>query len=228
MRAESLKVIQSCRETVCAHSRTLLGVRESDVICIVRVSTDKELSTLVTSAHALASRSPVWRVCVGRPHDGVEGIPRSFHEAQEAAIVSTSMRRRRRVVFFSEVMLDRILVHSAYGNDLLEEFMRPLLAYDEKTSADLVGTLRAYVANNMSLTKTARELMLSPNTVSYRVKRISQLTGQDLSTNAGVVTLSLALDCSTAEPPSGNRYRGCRGYGPRGRPTLEADTCSTR
>ena len=107
--------------------------------------------------------------------------------------MSTSLRRRRRAVRFSEVMLDRILVHSAYGNDLLEEFMRPLLAYDEKTSAHLVATLRAYISNNMSLTKTAQELILSPNTVSYRVKRIGQLTGQDFTTNAGVVTLSLAL-----------------------------------
>ena len=193
LRAESLKVLQSCRETVSARSKTLLGVRESDVICIVRVSTDKELSTLVAGAHELASRSPLWRVCMGRPHDGIEGIPRSFHEAQEAAIVSTSLRRHRRAVLFSEVMLDRILVHSAYGNDLLEEFMRPLLAYDEKNSTSLVATLRAYVSNNMSLTKTAQELILSPNTVSYRVKRIGQLTGQDLTTNAGVVTLSMAL-----------------------------------
>jgi sugar diacid utilization regulator len=193
VRTESLKVLQACRDTVTAKASSLLGIRDSDVICLVRVGNTMDLDRLTEAAHALAGHSPAWRVCVGRPHDGLEGIPRSFHEAQEAATVSASKRRRGHAVLFSEVMLDRILVHSEYAQDLLEESMRPLLAYDEQHDSDLIPTLRAYVGSDLNMTRTARELTVNPNTVAYRIKRIAQLTGQDPTTSTGFVTLALAL-----------------------------------
>jgi hypothetical protein len=193
VRAESLTALRACREVLAAQTAVLLGIRDSDVICLVRVSTPMELDRIVQGAHELASRGAQWRVCVGRPHDGLEGIPRSFHEAQEAAVVAASQRRRSRAVLFSEVILDRILVHSEYAQDLLEESMRPLLAYDEQHSADLVPTLRAYVLNDFNMTRTAKDLHINPNTVAYRIKRISQLTHQDATTSRGILTLALAL-----------------------------------
>ncbi len=193
VRAESLRVLQTCREVMMPVSSSLLGVRDSDVICLSRVTGSADVDRLAEAAHDVASRSADWRVCVGRPHEDVEGISRSFHEAQEAATVAASRRRRSRAVLFSEVMLDRILVHSAFGDALLDECMRPLLDYDKKHSSDLVDTLRAYVANDFNLTRTAHQLTVNPNTVSYRVKRIGQLTGQDPASSSGIVTLALAL-----------------------------------
>lgn len=193
LRTEFLRVVQSCRETIASNARVLLGVRESDVICLIRVGRPSDLERLVTAAHELASRSATWRVCVGRPHAGFEGIPRSFREAQEAAVVAAAGRRRRRAVLFSEVMLDRILVHSEYAEDLLEEYMRPLIRYDQQHSTELVDTLRSYVQNDFNLTRTAKNLTISPNTVAYRIKRIGQLSGQDVATSTGIVTLVLAL-----------------------------------
>jgi DNA-binding PucR family transcriptional regulator len=96
-------------------------------------------------------------------------------------------------VLFSEVILDRILVHSEYAEELLEEAMRPLVAYDERHSADLVPTLRAYVTNDLNMTRTAKDLHVNPNTVAYRLRRIAMLTGYDPTHSSGMVTLALAL-----------------------------------
>jgi hypothetical protein len=193
VRSELLKVLQACRANLAAETRVLLGIRDSDVIGLVRVGNRMELDRLIAAAHQIADLSNDWRVCVGRPHDGLEGIPRSFHEAQEAATVAASRRSGRRAVCFSEIILDRILVHSEYAQDLLEEAMRPLLAYDAEHSADLVPTLRAFVANDLNMTRTAKDLVVNPNTVAYRIKRIGQLTGQDPTTASGLMTLALAL-----------------------------------
>ncbi|GAB3760695.1 sugar diacid utilization regulator [Nocardioides ginsengisegetis] len=193
MRSESLTALRACREILAAHNTILLGVRDSDVVCLVRVANPLDVDHVVAGAHQLATRGSHWRVCVGRPHQGLDGIPRSFHEAQEAAAVAASQRRRSRAVLFSDVILDRILVHSEYAQDLLQETVRPLMAYDDKHSADLLITLRAYVLHDFNMTRTAKELHVNPNTVAYRIKRISQLTSQDATTAQGIVTLALAL-----------------------------------
>jgi hypothetical protein len=193
VRPESLKVLEACRGKLAPEARVLLGIRDSDIICLVRVANPMDLDRLVAAAHEVAGLSPEWRVCVGRPHEGLEGIPRSFHEAQEAAIVAASRRPSSNAVLFSEIILDRILVHSEYAQDLLEEAMRPLLTYDAEHGADLVPTLRAYVANDLNMTRTAKDLVVNPNTVAYRIKRIGQLTGQDPTTATGIMTLALAL-----------------------------------
>ena len=193
VRSESLTALRACREILAAHHAVLLGVRDSDVICVVRVTNPLEVDGVIQGAHQLAKRGSHWRVCVGRPHTGLDGIPRSFHEAQEAAAVAASQRDRSQAVLFSDVILDRILVHSEYAQDLLEEAIQPLVAYDDKHSADLLTTLRAYVLHDFNMTRTAKELHVNPNTVAYRIKRISQLTNQDATTSQGILTLALAL-----------------------------------
>lgn len=193
MRGESLAVLQACRELLTTEMKALLGVRDGDVLCLVRLATSMEADRLVRMSHELASRNPLWRVCVGRPHRGLEGIPRSFREAQDAATVAAAQSRQGRAVLFSEVILDRILIHSEYAEELLEETMRPLVAYDERHSADLVPTLRTYVSNDLNMTRTAKDLHVNPNTVAYRLKRIAMLTGYDPTHSNGMVTLALAL-----------------------------------
>lgn len=193
VRAESIKILQACRQNMTKQAKVLLGVRDGDVICLVRIGSAPELQRLHTAAHDVAEQNPEWRVSVGRPHDGVTGIQRSFREAQEAAAVAASLRPRGEAVLFSEVILDRILVRSDYAEDLLEEALGPLLAYDTEHKADLVLTLRSYIANDMNMTRTAKDLMVNPNTVAYRIKRVGQLTDQDPTTSTGIVTLAVAL-----------------------------------
>lgn len=192
-RSETIKILQACRQNMTPQAKVLLGVRDGDVICLVRIGNAAELQRLHATAHKIAEENPQWRVSVGRPHDGVAGIQRSFREAQEAAAVAASLRPRGGAILFSEVILDRILVRSDYAEDLLEEALGPLLAYDAEHEADLVNTLRSYVANDMNMTRTAKDLMVNPNTVAYRIKRVGQLTGQDPTTSAGIVTLAVAL-----------------------------------
>ncbi|MBK0419042.1 helix-turn-helix domain-containing protein [Leucobacter sp. CSA1] len=193
IRTESLRVLQAIRETVAPLSNTLLGVRESDVICLARIGRDSSLEAVIEAVRTIAEHRPAWRVCMGRPHDGINGVPRSFHEAQEAAIVAAAQKREGRATLFSEVMLDRILVHSDYGEELMDEFVRPLLDYDKQHSSSLVRTLQAYIRNDLNLSRTAKSLTVSPNTVAYRIKRIGELTGQDPATSSGILTLTLAL-----------------------------------
>lgn len=68
-----------------------------------------------------------------------------------------------------------------------------LLEYDEAHQAGLLGTLRTFLAQSGSWTRTAEELFLHVNTVRYRMTRVEELTGRDLSRLGDRVDLLLAL-----------------------------------
>lgn len=55
-------------------------------------------------------------------------------------------------------------------------------------------TLDAFVRNNMNVTRAARELIVHPNTLRYRLTRYSDLTGIDLESPNALIELSWALE----------------------------------
>ncbi|MFI6348368.1 PucR family transcriptional regulator [Streptomyces sp. NPDC050560] len=69
----------------------------------------------------------------------------------------------------------------------------PLRAYDERHRAELVPTLKAFLDCDGSWTRCAGRLHLHVNTLRYRVGRIEQLTGRDLSRLEDKLDFFLAL-----------------------------------
>ncbi|WP_049568974.1 helix-turn-helix domain-containing protein [Streptomyces sp. SBT349] len=80
-------------------------------------------------------------------------------------------------------------VRSAFTDRLLE----PLRDYDRRHRAGLMTTLEAFLAADGSWTRCAARLHLHVNTLRYRVGRIEQLTGRDLSRLEDKVDFFLAL-----------------------------------
>ena len=93
------------------------------------------------------------------------------------------------------VEADDLLPERALAGDplamvtLVERIYRPLQAH----SADLVSTLWAYLDNGRSLEATARELFVHPNTVRYRLKRVSEVIGWDATGPREALILQTAL-----------------------------------
>ena len=69
----------------------------------------------------------------------------------------------------------------------------PLRTYDEVHNADLVRTLETFLQNSGSWTRCAESLHLHVNSVRYRIQRIEELTGRDLSRLEDRVDFFLAL-----------------------------------
>lgn len=64
---------------------------------------------------------------------------------------------------------------------------------DARSGTDLVATLRAFLGCSGSWARTAEELHLHVNTVRYRIERVQELTGRDLSRLEDRVDVFLAL-----------------------------------
>ncbi|MFI0451740.1 PucR family transcriptional regulator [Actinomadura sp. 6N118] len=69
----------------------------------------------------------------------------------------------------------------------------PLLTYDEVHKADLIRTLETFLQNSGSWTRCAEQLHLHVNSVRYRIQRIEELTGRNLSRLEDRVDFFLAL-----------------------------------
>ncbi len=69
----------------------------------------------------------------------------------------------------------------------------PVLEHDARTGGDLVATLAEFLACSGSWARTAEAMHLHVNTVRYRIDRVQELVGRDLSRLEDRVDVFLAL-----------------------------------
>src|SRR4051794_6945183 len=100
---------------------------------------------------------------------------------------------------------DALLPERALAGDpparrvLVDRVHRPLAA---ASHAPLLATATSYLENGGSLEATARALFVHPNTVRYRLGRIADVTGYDLTTPREAWTVRIALALGRLAAPS--------------------------
>ncbi|MGH2993361.1 MAG: PucR family transcriptional regulator [Solirubrobacterales bacterium] len=74
-----------------------------------------------------------------------------------------------------------------------EETVAPLVAYDDQYETELVATVETFLENDGNVTPTAERLFTHRHTVRYRLERVRELSGHDISSTAGRERLGLGL-----------------------------------
>lgn len=123
--------------------------------------------------------------------------------------VARAWRNAPRPVEADDLLPERALAGDPLAKQtLVERIFRPLQAH----SADLVATLWSYLDNGRSLEATARELFVHPNTVRYRLKRVSEVIGWDatgpreaLILQTALILGSIGTDTTRRRPPATRR-----------------------
>jgi PucR family transcriptional regulator, purine catabolism regulatory protein len=78
--------------------------------------------------------------------------------------------------------------------DFVTQVLGPIIDHDERESAHLVATLRAYLAHGCRPGPAADELNVHRHTLAYRLDRIRDLTGRDPRSGDHLVAFGLALE----------------------------------
>jgi hypothetical protein len=121
---------------------------------------------------------------------GVEeaGHARRLAEARGGGVVSSA-----------EIYTHALLLATVPG-DVRRSFaarsLAPLFEYDRRHQSELVRTLGTFLDCAGSWHACAERMHVHVNTVRYRIRRVEELTGRDLSTMADRVDLFLALRAS--------------------------------
>ncbi len=135
------------------------------------------------------------RVGVGGRYPGPPDFARSHREALLALSVQASVGAPRQVVAFDDLGVYRLLSVGA-DVDSMEGFVRrwlgELLDYDRARGADLVSTLRGYLAAGGNYENAAALLSIHRSTFRYRLNRIREISGHDLADPETRFNLQLA------------------------------------
>jgi len=128
-----------------------------------------------------------------------EGLRGALEEARHARRVAAA-RRGRVCVAGHEELASHVLLLPFVPDDVRRAFtarlLDPLRAYDRRHRAELIPTLEAFLECDGSWTRCATRLHLHVNTLRYRIGRIEQLTGRDLSRLEDKLDFFLALRLS--------------------------------
>ncbi len=137
------------------------------------------LDALVAALDRAVPGDPGRRVGVGAVHPDATGVAWSFAEARDALDLAVRLDLPGRVVRSRDLLVYRVLLRdSAAMRDLMEAVLTPLDAA-RGGAGPLLDTLRAHAGTGANATATARALHLSVRAVSYRLRRVHELTGYD-------------------------------------------------
>jgi hypothetical protein len=127
---------------------------------------------------------------IGEPRRGLGTVGGSCRQAIGALRVGGRRGAEREVVLFADVLLEVLALRDPrMVVNLQDRYLRPLAAHEH-----LVETLRCHLGTDLSVPETARRLVVHPNTVSYRLRRISELSGLDLHRVTDVARAVLAVE----------------------------------
>jgi DNA-binding PucR family transcriptional regulator len=128
---------------------------------------------------------------IGRRHTGARGAAQSHQEAREAGDVGRLAGIP--LARFDEIWLDRLLSGSLSPEALAAELLAPLEDLAEGKRDEWEETLAVYLEQDRSVTATARRLHLHPQTVRYRLGKLSGLFGELLESSDHRLALQIAL-----------------------------------
>jgi len=123
---------------------------------------------------------------IGHVATSAEGLPASRSAADRAlrvlrAACGGDQRVARLADVYSQVLLMELRDLAAAHGDGPSGQVATLVDYDEQHGTNLVPTLRAWLDAFGDVTAASGAMFLHPNTFRYRLRRLAQLSGIDLS-----------------------------------------------
>jgi len=179
----------------------LVAAKDGSIVAVAPADTDvpgprtgpRTLGELLLTEVERSSRSRPWRVTVGRPYPGSYGIARSYEEAREGLTMAVRLGLDGPLLAAEQLLIYRVLLRDQPAiADLVQSVLGRLV--EARGGAEpLLATLDAYFATGGVTTETARRIHLSVRAVTYRLERITTLTGYDPTDPAQRFTVHAAL-----------------------------------
>jgi hypothetical protein len=163
----------------------LAGVHGQQVLLVVGGGEDP-----LESASRFAGRFGPGPVVVGPPVPDLQSAVTSAAAARAGLSAAAGWPEAPRPVLASDMLPERVLDGDKAAREaLISEVYEPLLS----GGSALMDTVMTYLEQGNSLEATARLLFVHPNTVRYRLRRVTELTGIAPGDGRGGYTLWTAI-----------------------------------
>nr|WP_229758616.1 helix-turn-helix domain-containing protein [Peterkaempfera bronchialis] len=180
-----------------ARLHVLTGVLGNRLVVVVGGSMDP-----MHAARALIGQFAPGPVVVGPTVGDLLSATRSAQAASGALRACGAWPDAPRPVLADDLLPERALAgDQAARRQLVEEIYIPL----EEAGSALLETLSVYLEQASSLEGAARMLFVHPNTVRYRLRRVTDVTGYTPSDVRSAFTLRIALALGRLDAPGDRR-----------------------
>jgi sugar diacid utilization regulator len=175
------------------------GETAAEIAVIVPAEDDERLARAAAGlARELDDGLPGFHLTIGHSRRAADPVDlyRAGNEARLA--VNVGEAEGRSLLAFEDTGAYRLLL-PAISEDPRElerfyaETVAPLSAYDEQYETELVATVEAYLDNDGNVAATAKQLFTHRHTIRYRLERVKELCGHDVSATEGREKLGLGL-----------------------------------
>ncbi|MPY80196.1 MAG: PucR family transcriptional regulator [Actinophytocola sp.] len=167
----------------------LVCTKDGLLVCLAPASIIDEFVDAVTAV--LGAGTP-WRMGIGPAQSGPDGAARSFELACNALDIGERLDLPDQVLRDRDLLVYRVLRRdSAALSELVTDVLEPLRA-TRIGPGPLLETLIAYFMAGGVATAAAQRLGVSVRTVTYRLKRVGELTGYALDNPEEAFTLQVA------------------------------------
>ncbi|HKP43037.1 helix-turn-helix domain-containing protein [Mycobacterium sp.] len=216
-------IIRSVEQAVGQTGAAITVELEGRALVVVVDIGSRDEADLAGLAQQILSRS----TALSAGHTLVAGLGRPCHQlldyrrSRADAVRALELARARSacgLVAYDQLGLFGLLTPGLDARELIAMSQRVLAPlWQADNTGAYVETLSAFLANNRNLKPTAAALHVHPNTVRYRISRISKLLGISLSDVDRRFTLELALRLQDAlnglasqpvEPPPSGSHGG--------------------
>jgi sugar diacid utilization regulator len=126
-------------------------------------------------------------------------IPRSYRQAQQALRIRRTSAEPHGVTIHDLLGIPGLVANPG-ADDFVQEWLAPLLDYDQQHATELTETLATYLTHAGHYGKTADAMRIQRSTVRYRLHSIRNLTHHDLGNPEIRFNLQLATRIWRATP----------------------------
>ncbi|WP_245664927.1 PucR family transcriptional regulator [Nocardia sienata] len=151
---------------------SLLSVDGGTILVPAHLCTDVEIENLV-AALSTAAQVPITATVIFAETGKIPAATRHAHELLDTV---EQLGRGPGLHRLSDLAMEYQITRPGTGRTVLVQRLGPLDEHPE-----LLRTLRIYIDTGLNRQRTARSLSVHPNTIDYRLQRISELIGLDIS-----------------------------------------------
>jgi sugar diacid utilization regulator len=180
-------------------ARAQNGVQDAElVIMIPGANTDLAARAVQAARRELEASMSGFLIAVARSRPAAD--PVDLHRAGAEAFLAANVAaaQGKTELAFEETGAYRLLLPAMVEDPeelrrFYEETVAPLATYDEQYETELVRTLESFLDADGNVAQTAQRLYTHRHTVRYRLERVKELSGLDVSSTDGRERLGLGL-----------------------------------
>lgn len=199
---ERLEKFASCLDTYAQHKYKNFAIfsHDSEILIVIGNYTEEQTHDFVQDiylhATQIISKGESLTVGCGKLTQSIRCLWKSYNQARSIQRLQNNSKLDNPVIFYSDMGIYKLLM-GIEDHEILEEYYEktilPLIEYDIKNDSDLAIVLRSYLKHNGSVKETSDELFVHRNTINYKLSKISEILGLDLSLLNSRLILSLGF-----------------------------------